>query len=68
MEKMFEKMVSDFKKELAKDFKEGKITEGKYEELVFAVDNMINAYFKSIDISDMIRLLHYFEIAYAIMK
>ena len=68
MEKIFENMVSEFKKELAKDFEDGKITEGKYEELVFAVDNMVNVYYKNIDTLDIMRLLDYFKTAYIIMK
>ena len=68
MEKIFENMVSEFKKELSKDFAEGKITEGKYEELVFAVDNMVKVYFKNIDTLDIMRLLDYFKTAYTIMK
>ena len=68
MEKIFENMVSEFKKELSQDFVEGKITEGKYDELNFAVDNMIKVYFKNIDTLDIIRLLDYFKTAYTIMK
>ena len=68
MEKIFENMVSEFKKELAKDLEDGKITEGKYEELVFPVDNMVNVYYKNIDTLEIIRLLDYFKTAYIIMK
>ena len=68
MEKIFENMVTEFKKELAKDLEDGKITEGKYEELVFAVDNMVNVYYKNIDTLEIIRLLDYFKTAYVIMR
>ena len=68
MEKIFENMVSEFKKELSQDFADVKITEGKYEELVFAVDNMVKVYFKNIDTLDIMRLLDYFKTAYIIMK
>ena len=68
MEKIFENMVNEFKKELTKDLEDGKITEGKYEELVFAVDNMVNVYYKNIDTLEIIRLLDYFKTAYIIMK
>ena len=68
MEKIFENMVNEFKKELSKDFAEGKITEGKYDELNFAVDNMVKVYFKSVDTLELIRLLDYFKTAYTIMK
>ncbi len=68
MEKIFEDMVSEFKKELSKDFAEGKITEEKYDELNFAVDNMIRVYFKNIDTMDIMRMLSYFKTAYVIMR
>ena len=68
MEKIFENMVSEFKKELAKDLEEHVITRGKYDELVFAIDNMVNVYFKNIDTLDIMRLLDYFKTAYVIMR
>lgn len=68
MEKIFENMVSEFKKELLDDYRSGKINSGKYEELVFAVDNMVNVYYKNIDTLEIIRLLDYFKTAYVIMK
>ena len=42
MEKIFENMVSDFKKEVAKDYAEGKITETAFDGINFAIDSMIN--------------------------
>ena len=48
MEKIFEKMVSDFKKEVAKDYAEGRITEAVFDEINFSIDNMITIYYKDL--------------------
>ena len=48
MEKIFENMVSEFKKEVAKDYAEGRITEGAFNEINFTIDNMITIYNKDL--------------------
>ena len=44
MEKIFENMVSEFKKEVAKDYAEERITEAAFNEINFTIDNMITIY------------------------
>ena len=68
MGKIFENMVNEFKKELSKDFAEGKITEGKYDELNFTIDDIIILYSKRVDISEMIRMLEVFKAVYSTMR
>ena len=48
MEKIFENMVSDFKKEVAKDYAEERITEAAFNEINFTIDNMITIYYKDL--------------------
>ena len=68
MEKIFEKMVSDFKKEVAKDYAEGRITEGAFDEINFSIDNMITIYYKDLGALEAMRVLDGFRTAYIIMK
>ena len=68
MEKRFEKMVRDFRRELIDDYSEGKITEEKYDELNFTIDDIIILYSKRVDISEMIRMLEVFKAVYTTMR
>ena len=68
MEKIFENMVSDFKKEVAKDYAEGIITEGAFDEINFSIDNTITIYYKDLGALEAMRVLDGFRTAYIIMK
>lgn len=68
MEKIFEKMVSDFKKEVAKDYAEGRIEEAVFDEINFSIDNMITIYYKDMGALEAMRVLDGFRTAYIIMK
>ena len=68
MEKIFENMVSDFKKEVAKDYAEGRITEAAFNEINFTIDNMITIYYKDLGALEAMRVLDGFITAYIIMK
>ena len=68
MEKKFEKMVRDFRKKLIDDYSEGKITEEKYDELNFMIDDIIILYSKRVDILEMIRMLEVFKAVYSTMR
>ena len=68
MEKRFEKMVRDFRRELIDDYSKGKITEEKYDELNFTIDDIIILYSKRVDISEMIRMLEVFKAVYSTMR
>ena len=68
MEKIFENMVSEFKKEVAKDYAEGRITEGAFNEINFTIDNMITIYFKDLGALEAMWVLDGFRTAYIIMK
>ena len=68
MEKIFENMVTEFKKELAKDYAEGKITETAFNEINFTIDNMITIYYKDLGALEAMRVLDGFRTAYIIMR
>ena len=68
MEKIFENMVSDFKKEVAKDYAEKRITEAAFNEINFTIDNMITIYYKDLGALEAMRVLDGFITAYIIMK
>ena len=68
MEKIFENMVSEFKKEVAKDYAEERITEAAFNEINFAIDNMITIYYKDLGALEAMRVLDGFITAYIIMK
>jgi hypothetical protein len=68
MEKIFENMVSDFKKEVAKDYAEERITEAAFNEINFTIDNMITIYYKDLGALEAMRVLDGFITAYIIMK
>ena len=68
MEKIFENMVSDFKKEVAKDYAEGRIEEVAFDEINFSIDNMITIYYKDLGALEAMRVLDGFRTVYIIMK
>ena len=68
MEKIFENMVSDFKREVAKDYADGRITEVAFNEINFSIDNMITIYYKDLGALEAMRVLDGFRAAYIIMK
>jgi hypothetical protein len=68
MEKIFERMVSDFKKEVAKDYAEGRITEAAFDGINFAIDSMITIYYKDLGTLESMRVLDGFITAYIIMR
>ena len=68
MEKIFKNIVSDFKKEAAKDYAEGRITEAVFDEINFSIDNMITIYYKDLGALEAMRVLDGFRTAYIIMK
>ena len=68
MEKIFEKLVSEFKEEVAKDYAEGRITESAFDEINFSIDNMITIYYKDLGALEAMRVLDGFRTAYIIMK
>lgn len=68
MEKIFEKMVSEFKEEVAKDYAEGRIEEAAFDEINFSIDNMITIYYKDLGALEAMRVLDGFRTAYIIMK
>ena len=68
MEKIFENMVTEFIKEVAKDYAEGWITEGAFNEINFTIDNMITIYYKDLGALEAMRVLDGFRTAYIIMR
>ena len=68
MEKIFENMVSEFKKEVAKDYAEERITEAAFDGINFAIDSMITIYYKDFGALEAMRVLDGFRTAYIIMK
>ena len=68
MEKIFENMVSEFKKEVAKDYAEERITEAAFNEINFTIDNMITIYYKDLGALEAMWVLDGFRTAYIIMK
>ena len=68
MEKIFEKLVSEFKEEVAKDYAEGRIEEVAFDEINFSIDNMITIYYKDLGALEAMRVLDGFRTAYIIMK
>ena len=68
MEKIFEKLVSEFKEEVAKDYEEGRIEEVAFDEINFSIDNMITIYYKDLGALEAMRVLDGFRTAYIIMK